>query len=337
MKTFSAKAEEVRRDWFIVDATDKTLGRLCSELARRLRGKHKPVFTPYVDTGDYLIVVNAEKIAVTGNKLADKKYHRFTGYIGNLTGSWIPALDGVEAKLRAGIRVADIGCGHGASTILMAQAYPASQFIGFDYHDSSIETARKRAEAAGISNVRFAVADATSYDGGRYDLIAFFDSVHDMADPAGAARHARQSLAADGQVMLVEPFAKDRLEENLNPVGRLFYAASTFVCTPNSLSASAGGVADSDTIPATGGGEHHTAPVRVEDPREGSRGGPVELSHGERRARFWIRPGRLAGRSTPGRPARGRWALARLTLATLLAACGEPDLAARATSAGDLP
>jgi 2-polyprenyl-3-methyl-5-hydroxy-6-metoxy-1,4-benzoquinol methylase len=156
-------------------------------------------------------------------------------YNASLLTSWLPALDGALDKLKRGARVADVGCGHGASTILMAQAFPESTFIGFDYHDSSIDTARKRAEAAGISNVRFAVADATSYDGGRYDLIAFFDCLHDMANPAGAARHARERVRADGHVMVVEPFANDRLEDNLNPVGRVYYGASALVCVPVSL------------------------------------------------------------------------------------------------------
>jgi 2-polyprenyl-3-methyl-5-hydroxy-6-metoxy-1,4-benzoquinol methylase len=153
----------------------------------------------------------------------------------NLLGSWLPALDGVVDKLKSGARVADVGCGHGASTILMARKFPASTFIGVDYHESSISTARERAKAAGVSNARFEVADATSYDGGRYDLIAFFDSVHDLADPTGAARHARKSLSPGGHVMVVEPFANDRLEENLNPVGRVYYGASTLVCVPVSL------------------------------------------------------------------------------------------------------
>jgi 2-polyprenyl-3-methyl-5-hydroxy-6-metoxy-1,4-benzoquinol methylase len=156
-------------------------------------------------------------------------------YNASLLTSWLPALDGAVDKLKRGARVADVGCGHGASTILMARAFPESTFTGFDYHDSSIETARKRAEAAGISNVRFAVADATSYDGGRYDLIAFFDCLHDMANPAGAARHARECVMADGHVMVVEPFANDRLEDNLNPVGRVYYGASALVCVPVSL------------------------------------------------------------------------------------------------------
>lgn len=156
-------------------------------------------------------------------------------YNTNLLGSWLPALDGVVGKLQHGARVADVGCGHGASTILMAQAFPQSTFVGVDYHDSSIDTARQRARAAGVANVTFEVADAASYNGGRYDVIAFFDCIHDMANPAAVARHARASLAPDGHVMLVEPFASDRLEENLNPVGRVYYGASTLVCVPVSL------------------------------------------------------------------------------------------------------
>jgi 2-polyprenyl-3-methyl-5-hydroxy-6-metoxy-1,4-benzoquinol methylase len=156
-------------------------------------------------------------------------------YNSNLLGAWLPALDGVVDKLRAGARVADVGCGHGASTILMAQAFPKSTFVGIDYHDRSIETAQQRAKAAGVANTRFEVADAATYHGGPYDLIAFFDCLHDMADPAGAARHARQSLKPDGHVMIVEPFAHDRLEDNLNPVGRVYYGASTLVCVPVSI------------------------------------------------------------------------------------------------------
>lgn len=163
-----------------------------------------------------------------------ERFFRAT-YNTNLLSSWLPALDGGVEKLKRGARVADVGCGHGASTILMAQAYPASMFVGIDYHASSIETARQRAKSAGVSNVRFEHADATSYNGGKYDMIAFFDCVHDMADPAGAARHARKSLAPDGHVMVVEPFANDRLQDNLNPVGRVYYGASTLVCVPVSL------------------------------------------------------------------------------------------------------
>jgi 2-polyprenyl-3-methyl-5-hydroxy-6-metoxy-1,4-benzoquinol methylase len=156
-------------------------------------------------------------------------------YNASLLTSWLPALDGAVNLLERGARVADVGCGHGASTILMAKAFPASTFVGIDYHDLSIATAQQRAQEAGVSNAQFTVADATSYTGGQYDLIAFFDCLHDMADPAAAARHARNSVAADGYVMVVEPFAHDRLEDNLNPVGRVYYGASTMVCVPVSL------------------------------------------------------------------------------------------------------
>jgi SAM-dependent methyltransferase len=159
-----------------------------------------------------------------------------TGYAANLVQSWIPALDGVEAKLRAGASVADIGCGHGASTILMAQAYPNSSFIGFDYHADSILVARQRAEVAGIADrVRFEVATATDYPGSNYDLVAVFDALHDMGNPVGAASHVRTTLKADGTWLIVEPFAGDRVEDNLHPLGRAYYAASTLLCTPNAL------------------------------------------------------------------------------------------------------
>jgi SAM-dependent methyltransferase len=156
-------------------------------------------------------------------------------YAANLIGSWIPALEGVEAKLRSGGRVADVGCGHGASTVLMAQAYPNSKFIGFDYHPASIDSARQRAAEAGVDDrVTFEVAAASSFPGNGYDLVTFFDCLHDMGDPAGAARHVRQSLAGDGAWMVVEPFANDKVEDNLNPIGRIFYSASTMICTPAS-------------------------------------------------------------------------------------------------------
>jgi 2-polyprenyl-3-methyl-5-hydroxy-6-metoxy-1,4-benzoquinol methylase len=156
-------------------------------------------------------------------------------YNANLVSSWLPALDGVVEKLAAGGKAADVGCGHGASTILMAQAFPSSQFVGIDYHGESIETARERAAEAGVDNASFELADATSYRGADYDLIAFFDCLHDMADPSGAARHARQALKPDGHCLLIEPFAGDSITENLNPVGRLYYGASSLVCVPVSL------------------------------------------------------------------------------------------------------
>jgi SAM-dependent methyltransferase len=157
-------------------------------------------------------------------------------YLANLTTNWIPALEGVEEKLKRGVRVADVGCGHGASTILMAQAYPASKFTGFDYHAASIEHARQQAEKTGVADrVTFEVAPAKSFPGTGYDLVAFFDCLHDMGDPAGASKHVRQALAADGTWMIVEPFAGDDVSANLNPVGRIYYSASTVICVPASL------------------------------------------------------------------------------------------------------
>lgn len=163
------------------------------------------------------------------------------GYRAHLVAEWLPALEGVVPKLEAGATVADVGCGHGASTVIMAQAFPASRFFGFDFHAPSIDTARERAAESGVADrVTFEVATAKEYPAGDYDLVCYFDCLHDMGDPVGAARHAHQSLAPDGAVLLVEPFAGDRLDENVNPIGRLFYAASTFLCTPNSLSQEVG-------------------------------------------------------------------------------------------------
>jgi 2-polyprenyl-3-methyl-5-hydroxy-6-metoxy-1,4-benzoquinol methylase len=157
------------------------------------------------------------------------------GYMRHLVGEWIPALDGVKAKLEAGAAVADVGCGHGASTILMAQAFPKSEFHGFDYHGPSIESARKAAEKAGVSGrVTFEVGSAKDYPGKNYALVAFFDCLHDMGDPVGAAKHVHSTLASDGSWMVVEPFAGNRVADNLNPIGRVYYSASTFICTPAS-------------------------------------------------------------------------------------------------------
>jgi SAM-dependent methyltransferase len=159
------------------------------------------------------------------------------GYNANLVSNWIPALEGVEAKLKAGAKVADVGCGHGASTIVMAQAYPKSEFFGFDYHMPSIERAKKAATEAGVANrITFAQAHAKDFPAKSYDLVAFFDCLHDMGDPVGAGKHVKEALAKDGTWMIVEPFAHDNLKDNLNPVGRVFYGASTFICTPASLS-----------------------------------------------------------------------------------------------------
>jgi SAM-dependent methyltransferase len=163
------------------------------------------------------------------------------GYAAHLIDEWLPALDGVVAKLRRGARVADVGCGHGVTTILMAKAFPKSTFVGFDYHPPSIERARAAASEAGVTgNGRFEVADSRVFPGEDYDLVAFFDCLHDMGDPVGAGKHVRKSLAADGTWLVVEPFAGDSVEDNLNPLGRIFYAASTMVCVPASLSQEVG-------------------------------------------------------------------------------------------------
>ena len=185
-------------------------------------------------------------------------------YLANLVTSWIPALEGMEAKLKAGAQVADIGCGHGASTLLMAAAYPASHFVGFDYHPASVETAREKAEEAGVADrVRFEVASAKAFPGGDYDLVAFFDCLHDMGDPVGAAGHVLGTLARGGTWMIVEPFATDDLAANHNPIGRIFYSASATVCVPCSLAQEVGlglgaqaGPAKIETVVRSGGFTH---------------------------------------------------------------------------------
>jgi 2-polyprenyl-3-methyl-5-hydroxy-6-metoxy-1,4-benzoquinol methylase len=186
------------------------------------------------------------------------------GYAANLVTSWIPALTGIEKRLQEGARVADVGCGHGASTILMAKAYPQSTFVGFDYHAGSIDTARKRAAQAGVSDrIKFDVAKSKDYPGRDYDLVTFFDCLHDMGDPVGAAAHVRDTLAPGGSWMIVEPFAGDTVEENMNPLGRIFYSVSTLCCTPASraqevglaLGAQAGEARIRDVV-TTGGFAH---------------------------------------------------------------------------------
>jgi 2-polyprenyl-3-methyl-5-hydroxy-6-metoxy-1,4-benzoquinol methylase len=163
------------------------------------------------------------------------------GYQNNLVSNWLPALDGVVEKLQRGAKVADVGCGHGWSTVFMAKAFPNSKFVGYDFHPSSIEAAAAHAREHGVTeNIRFEVATAKGYPEKNFDLVAFFDCLHDMGDPAGAAAHVRQSPKPDGSWMIVEPIAGDRLEDNLNPVGRIYYAASTMVCLPTSLSQEVG-------------------------------------------------------------------------------------------------
>ena len=194
-------------------------------------------------------VAARERVAerfVTGEGLGWHEHHHglfhgverafAVGYRAFLLTEWLPALDGVVERLEAGGSAADVGCGHGISTILMAEAFPAARFVGIDYHAESIATARRRAAEAGVENVEFHIAGADEIPGSGYDLVAFFDSFHDLGDPLAAARSAVSVLAPDGRCMLVEPFAGDRVEDNLHPIGRFYYAMSTLVCTPGSLS-----------------------------------------------------------------------------------------------------
>jgi 2-polyprenyl-3-methyl-5-hydroxy-6-metoxy-1,4-benzoquinol methylase len=172
--------------------------------------------------------------------IGTKKFFR-PGYLANLVSSWLPSLEGVVPKLTAGAKVADVGCGLGASTIIMAKAFPKSKFIGYDYHLESIEWAQNDALTAGVSaNTDFEVSSAKEFRGNDYDLVCFFDCLHDMGDPVGAVKHVRQALKPDGTLLAVEPFAKERVEENLNPVGRIFYNASLLICVPASLSQEVG-------------------------------------------------------------------------------------------------
>jgi SAM-dependent methyltransferase len=225
-------------------------GRFCltPEQSLALAQEGSPAFVPGAFQLATSLVKDEEKITRafnTGEGVGWHEHHhdlfagteRFfrPGYAANLISSWIPALEVVQAKLEAGALVADVGCGHGASTILMAEAFPSSEFVGFDYHRASIEQARRVASDAGLAGrVRFEVAPAKEYRGEGYDFVAMFDCLHDMGDPVGAAKHVLQTLDSDGTWMIVEPYAGDRLEDNLNPVGRVYYGASTLVCTPAS-------------------------------------------------------------------------------------------------------
>jgi 2-polyprenyl-3-methyl-5-hydroxy-6-metoxy-1,4-benzoquinol methylase len=227
---------------------------LSEEQAFAMADESSPVFLP----GAFQVALAAVKAEEqlterfkTGKGLGWHEHHhelfvgteRFfrPGYAANLISAWIPALEGVDAKLKSGGRVADVGCGLGASTILMAKSYPKSEFIGFDYHEKSIETAKQRARDAGVGDrIRFEVAMAKDFPGKDYDFVTFFDCLHDMGDPAGASAHVHSTLKKDGTWMIVEPFAGDKLEDNLNPIGRAFYGASTLLCTPASLSQEVG-------------------------------------------------------------------------------------------------
>ena len=227
---------------------------LPAEHAMVLANSESPVFlAPGFDVVSSLWLDEEKVIAAfqTGQGIGwHEHHHRLfcgteaffrTGYRFHLTTEWIPALDGVEDRLRAGAKVADVGCGHGASTIIMAHAYPNSTFFGFDYHPESIATAQQRAESAGVdARVHFEMSTAKTFPGFNYDLVCFMDCLHDMGDPVGAAQHTREALAAEGTVLIVEPFAGNQIVDNLHPVGRLFYAASTALCTPCSLSQEVG-------------------------------------------------------------------------------------------------
>jgi 2-polyprenyl-3-methyl-5-hydroxy-6-metoxy-1,4-benzoquinol methylase len=255
-------AERYIREWLSAQAAggyvtfDAASGKfhLSEEQAFTMADESSPVFLP----GAFQLALAATKAE---EQLTDKfqngegmgwhEHHhelfvgteRFfrPGYASNLVASWIPALEGVDAKLQEGGRVADVGCGLGASTILMAKSYPNSEFVGFDYHDKSIDNAKQRAKEAGVTDrIRFEVSSAKTYPGTDYDFVTFFDCLHDMGDPAGASAHVRRSLKNDGTWMIVEPFAGDKLEDNLNPIGRAFYCASTLLCTPASLSQEVG-------------------------------------------------------------------------------------------------
>lgn len=249
-------AERYVREWANAQAAsgflrydpDSETYELPPEQAYVLADRTSPVYVPGMFQGAMAAFSIASRIVDgfrTGNGVGWHEHaeglfegtERFfrAGYQANLVPEWIPALDGVADKLRQGVHVADVGCGYGASTILLAEAFPNSRFVGYDYHETSIEAARRRAAQAGVSDrVRFEVASATDYPGS-YDLVAYFDCLHDMGDPVGAARHVHESLAPDGTWMIVEPRAGDRVEDNLNPVGRLYYAVSTMICTPASL------------------------------------------------------------------------------------------------------
>ncbi len=222
---------------------------MTEEQAYALAKEDSPVFLPGAFQIMTSLIKDEPKITkafVTGNGVdwGDHDPGLFEGterffkpnYLANLITNWIPSLDGVDSKLRNGAKVADIGCGHGSSTILMAKTYPNSTFVGFDYHMPSVEWAQREAEKAGVGDrAKFEVASSTNFPGHDYDLATFFDCLHDMGDPVGAMIHTKQSLKKDGTLLLVEPFANDKLEDNLNPIGRIFYAASTMVCVPASL------------------------------------------------------------------------------------------------------
>jgi SAM-dependent methyltransferase len=231
------------------DPADGTF-ELSDEAAELWANEASPVFAAGIWHAFAALWADADRLAEAfrsgdGFAWGDHDHRLFRGverfytplYRSSLVQEWIPALDGVDAKLQQGALVADVGCGYGISTVILAQAYPASTFVGYDSHPASIAEAEKAAAEAGVADrVRFEVAEAASFDGSGFDVIFFFDALHDMGDPVGAAAHSRAALAPGGTVVVVEPAAGDRLEDNLHPVGRIYYAGSTFLCTPNALS-----------------------------------------------------------------------------------------------------
>jgi SAM-dependent methyltransferase len=258
----SGTAERYVREWLAAQAAggfvtyDAASGKytLPPEQALALADETSPVFLPGFFEVVAACVKDEPKITEAFRSGKGVGWHEhdhglFAGterffrpnYRAHLISEWIPALGDTEAKLKTGAKVADVGCGLGTSTILMAQAYPKSTFVGFDYHDGSIKMAREAANKAGVGDrVKFEVAKAKDYPGKGFDLVAFFDCLHDMGDPEGAAKHVKESMTPDGAWMIVEPFAHDKLEDNLNPIGRVYYAASTMLCTPASLSQEVG-------------------------------------------------------------------------------------------------
>jgi len=254
-------AERYVREWLAAQAAsgyvqhNSSTGRfsMTSEQAAVFADEDGPVFLAGGFTGIASLFLDEPKITDafrTGTGVAwhehnaclfcgTEKFFR-PGYMTNLVSEWIPALDGVQEKLERGAKVADVGCGHGVSTTVMAKAYPNSRFVGFDYHEPSVIRAREVAKEAEVANVRFEVAAAKTFPGKDYDMVAFFDCLHDMGDPVGAASHVRQSLHTDGTWLIVEPFAHDELERNLNPIGRMYYCFSTMVCTPASMAQEVG-------------------------------------------------------------------------------------------------
>jgi SAM-dependent methyltransferase len=258
----SGTAERYVREWLAAQAAggfvtyDAASGKytLPPEQALALADETSPVFLPGFFEVVAACVKDEPKITEAFRSGKGVGWHEhdhglFAGterffrpnYRAHLISEWIPALGDTEAKLKTGAKVADVGCGLGTSTILMAQAYPKSTFVGFDYHDGSIKMAREAAAKAGVGDrVKFEVAKAKDYPGKGFDLVAFFDCLHDMGDPEGAAKHVKESMTPDGAWMIVEPFAHDKLEDNLNPIGRVYYAASTMLCTPASLSQEVG-------------------------------------------------------------------------------------------------